>query len=78
MVRIVSLTTGGDIHITCLSNEAKYASPLLPEWFNLLIYKVMRSDLLCNLRQVTKAMIKELKVKIPSQLFANIENHLLK
>ena len=51
--------TGDDIHISGLSNEAKYASPLLPEWFNFLIYKVMQSDLrvLSNLRQVAKAMI---------------------
>lgn len=56
VVRVVSLTTSDDIHITCLSNEAKYATPLLPEWFYLLIYNVMRS-VLCNLGQITKAMV---------------------
>ena len=56
---MVSLTTDEDIHVTSLSNEAKYASPLAPEGFDFLItVSVLRGDLLFNLRQVTKAVTK--------------------
>ena len=54
---MVSPMTDDDIHITGLSDKAKYAPPLPPERFNFLIYKVMRNDLLSNLRQVTEAII---------------------
>lgn len=58
VVRIVSLTKDDDIHRNGLGDEAKYAPPLPPEWFNLLTSVNFLIRRLFDLRQDRKAVMK--------------------